>query len=59
MDPERPQLDMYVLGEADHFIGNCISAFTAFVRRHRDNAQLETRYFGMRQTKQNAIHDEF
>ncbi|XP_001199864.2 GDP-fucose protein O-fucosyltransferase 1 isoform X2 [Strongylocentrotus purpuratus] len=59
MDPERPQLDMYVLGEADHFIGNCISAFTAFVRRHRDDAQLETRYFGMRQTKQNAIHDEF
>nr|BAJ23058.1 hypothetical protein [Pseudocentrotus depressus] len=59
MDPERPQLDMYVLGEADRFIGNCISAFTAFVRRHRDDAQLETRYFGMRQSKPNAIHDEF
>ncbi|XP_041483985.1 GDP-fucose protein O-fucosyltransferase 1-like isoform X1 [Lytechinus variegatus] len=59
MDPERPQLDMYLLGEADYFIGNCVSAFTSFVRRHRDNANLPTRYFGMRQSRRAAIHDEF
>ncbi|XP_072170304.1 GDP-fucose protein O-fucosyltransferase 1-like isoform X1 [Diadema setosum] len=59
LDPEKPQSDMYVLGEADHFLGNCVSAFTAFVRRHRDEAGLGTSYLGMSKRNKYTVHDEF
>ena len=54
LNKQNPHLDLAIMGRSSVFVGNCISSFSAFVKRERDVKELQTLFFGFPKQK----HDE-
>ena len=54
LDRETSHLDLAILGRSSMFVGNCVSSFSAFVKRERDVNELPSMFFGF----PTVTHDE-
>ncbi|XP_033644470.1 GDP-fucose protein O-fucosyltransferase 1-like isoform X1 [Asterias rubens] len=63
--PDLDQMDLHILNQADHVILNCVSAFSAYVKRDRDVNEKSVAFFGYMEThkklpvvKRSPFHEE-
>lgn len=47
-DPDIPQTDLIIAARAEIFLGNCVSSFSAFIKREREFVfQKPSMFFGI------------